>query len=224
MSFDAILGLLAVVFFVVLPLISNASKRKPPEQGGPGTGVPGAGGPQPGAGQGEAEPQLAGWAAKLEEARRRIEAELSDAEANARPAQTRPAPVPPRTGPAGAPQRATLRQAPQVQPAHAPGRTSPAQPAQPARIRQSAQATQAARVRQAAQRSQPLTDMTVASEELQVTRLGRPGTYNDAHSARNLPALTSRESVLNGIIWHQILSEPPSKTRSRRQTSRLRSP
>jgi hypothetical protein len=217
MSFDAVLGLLAVVFFVVLPLISNASKRKPPEQGGPG-----AGGPQPGApAPGEAAEQPTGWAAKLEEARRRIEAELSEAEAAARPARARPVTAPPAQSPQS--QRATLRQAPRqaAQAGRPPVRSGPSQPT---RIRQPAQATQAARVRQAAQGAESPADMSVASEELQVTRLDRPGTYNDAHSARKLPALTSRDSVLNGIIWHQILSEPPSRKRIRRQTSRPRSP
>jgi hypothetical protein len=206
MSFDAILGLLAVIFFVVLPLISNASKRKPPETG-QGTGPPGTA-PRPAEGDGEPEPQLTGWAAKLEEARRRIEAELAEPEASTRQPAGQPRPHP-QAGPV-----TPLRPAPASRPAARQPRSEPAgRRAATPRPRPAAAVTHAA-----------ATAAEETSEELQITRLGRRGTYNDAHSARELPAFTSRESVLNGIIWHQILSEPPYRRRAGRLPSRLRSP
>jgi hypothetical protein len=213
MSFDAILGLLAVIFFVVLPLISNAGKRKPPE-GEQEAGVPGS--PRRPTVAGEPEPQPGGWAAKLEEARRRIEAELAEPAATttttrqAAPARPQPLPGPVRSADAGS-QRGAQRRPPAARPR--PGQPPQLIPPAPARPRPA---------RSSMPEGQP--ENGGVSDELQITRLGRGGTYNDAHSARTLPDFSSRNSVLNGIIWHQILSEPPHRRRAGRLTSRLRSP
>lgn len=194
MSFDALLSLLAVIFFIVLPLISNANKRR--AQGSKPKPPPGpAQSPQPPA---AGEPP-SGWLARLEEARQRVEAEFeagsASTEARTTTATAVPRPVP------------TARPMPAVPQART-DRTPPVPRVRPQR----------------AARADASPAFAERSDDLQITRLGTGPAYNNGRSARSASTLTSRSSVLNGIIWHQILSEPLYLQRTGRKTSRLRSP
>ena len=58
----------------------------------------------------------------------------------------------------------------------------------------------------------------------QVTKADPAKTYNAGRRKAAADSLFSKQSVLNGLIWHQVLSEPPHRRGARRQISRLRSP
>src|SRR5690625_1490734 len=62
-----------------------------------------------------------------------------------------------------------------------------------------------------------------SSAELQVTKLAKRETYTDGRGRLSGSALLSQKGVLNGLVWHQILSEPPYRRAGRRPQSRLRS-
>ncbi len=231
MTFDNILGILAVIFFVVVPLITSVTKGREKRgdqpnqpggrnwQGGQTTSQEqdpaGAGRPQQSQ-SGQPQVQQSRPAAedsleaRLREARRRIEEALSDPQAQtgsgtqARPAQQQPAA---RGGTVASP----LSQAgADRRPAPTPPRPTP-QP-RPAPVRKRRPQGRSA-------------DMGV-SEDLQITRLSKPSPYTRGRTSRRSDSggLNSASGVINGIIWHQILSEPPSKRFFRRRTSRLRSP
>lgn len=131
---------------------------------------------------------------KMEEARRRIEQALSGTE----PAAPRPAPRP-AAPPAGTPQQVARRATP------LPRRPDMA----------------AASARAAAERTRLLRERSAA--ELQVTKLPKRQTYTGARGSVTAGSLLGRDSILRGLIWHQILSEPPHRRSFRRQQSRLRS-
>lgn len=105
---------------------------------------------------------------------------------------------------------ATGQQPEQRQPAAPPAARRPEPPLA------STKSTQAA-----AERTRRLREGSSAG--LQVTKLAKRETYTDARGRLSGSALLSRKGVLNGLVWHQILSEPPYRRAGRRPQSRLRS-
>lgn len=228
MSFEALISLILFLLFVVVPLFGN--KKKPDESGKPGSKPRQVPGQQPRTRSAQqpqqqqtaqASPSDSGrgdsWEDKLREARRRIEEAMGETvmemPGHQTPrAQTETAPVARPAKPlvsrsattisgktVGGPQR-TLPQA----------QTRTAAPVSMNRERESGERTSQLR-------------KTADSTEPQVTRPdGRP-TYTGRRRRTGASGLFTTESLQNGLIWHQVLSEPPHR-RGRRRTSRLRSP
>ncbi|HLR46357.1 MAG TPA: hypothetical protein VK092_04300, partial [Deinococcales bacterium] len=103
-----------------------------------------------------------------------------------------------------------------------PPPAAPVAPAGPARKPQRTQVdAAAAHTRAAAARTRRLREEKTG--ELQVTRLPRRETYTGRRRSITASSLLTRDSVLKGLVWHQILSEPPHRRAGRRQQSRPRS-
>ncbi len=216
MSFEAVISLILFLLFVVVPLFGN--KKKPDETGKPGTKPQQAPGQQPRtrsvqqqgtaprqastSGQGES------WEDKLRDARRRIEEAMGETvmEAPRQPAPEVQAPRPPVSRAATSiPGRQTGR-----------GNERTARPPQDQAVQ-----SRMKRERSTAERRRKLRE--ASSTEMQVTRLDSAGPYTGRRRRSGASSLFSPESLQNGLIWHQVLSEPPHR-RGRRRTSRLRSP
>lgn len=221
MSFEAIIMGLVTLLFIIGP--SLVKRQQKPEQEQP---------PQRGRGQPPPDTQVqtqraAGaddWLEKLEEARRRIAEALGEETAG-----QQKVPVPAAPGP-----RVRQTQAKTVpgRPAPATARSAGPAPAatgidwQQVTTRpptEHSAAAAAARDRAAAERTRRLREASTASA-VQVTAAGRKGPYTAGRRKRQASDLFGSDSVLNGYIWHQILSEPPHRRGNRRKVSRLRSP
>lgn len=259
-SLDGIFGLLAVLFFVIIPLISSISKeakkkaadeaaRQAPARPAPAT-QQGAGRPAAGSSDAELLRQ------RLEEARKRIEASLgpsggqrTSTSTAAQPTLVTPGQVQastaaaPAGGTSGAPTGPVIFSGGSVAGSRTPGTVGGAPSQgwqqtgidwQQAAIHEEAESQRRARElqeqrrkrEQAARRPEGLAQHAAAlevGEDLQITRLPRPNAYTDRRSGSDFKLGFSRDAVLNGMIWHQILSEPPHARRNGRKTSRLRS-
>lgn len=230
MSFDTLLWLGLTLLFVIAPLFSNRGKKpdqeQQPRQPGQRPGAPPASG-QPrtrSAAPDGTQEQQGGWESRLEEARRRIEAALAEESAQlppqrsaqptpAAPAQQRPSAVlTPRTV-SGTP----MRQAKGRQPAARPVRPA-AQARKPAsRPPPPSRSTSAASKQASIDRARRLRESESASAP-QVTRPNARPTYTVRRRRADAGGLFETKSVVNGIIWHQILSEPRHKRGHRRRT------
>lgn len=212
MNLDGILGILAVIFFVVLPIFSSiAEARKKNEQAGKPQDP--AGGPAPARPPAESRDPGFDLDEAMAEARRRIQAQTQ---------AERGTPVRPVAQTPAAPRGATVmtttisgQRIPGGQPQQSiDWQASPAPP-RPAPPRQRTRA---------APREQRQSARTGAAEiaaDLQVTRLPARKPYTERAQKVAGPGLTGRAAVLNGLIWHQVLSERPMARRYRRRASRL---
>lgn len=234
MSFDTLLWLGLTLLFVIAPLFGNRGKQQDPKQqprqpgqrpgAPPATGQPRTRSAPPAATQ----EQQGGWEGRLEEARRRIEAALAEESAQLPPQQTqRQAPA---AAPARQPARGTLtsRTVSGTPMSQAKGRqptaARPARPTPQARTRPPARRTPPPSRTASAASTQASIDRArrlKASENEsapQVTRKERRPTYTGRRRRLDDRGLFDAKSVVNGIIWHQILSEPPHKRGNRRRT------
>lgn len=214
-----IIGLVTLLFVVGPSLVRRQQKpeQEQPPQRGPGQAPPAGGTVQ-------TQQRTAGaddWQAKLEEARRRIAEALGEDTVQQPP----PTKAPRSPAPARPVQSRSVAGRPQPAPARAPTGIDWQQVTTRPPTEHSAAAA-AARNRAAAERTRRLREASTASttSELQVTAASRRGPYTAGRRKRQASDLFSSDSVLNGYIWHQILSEPPHRRGNRRKVSRLRSP
>jgi hypothetical protein len=182
MSFDALLTIIFILFFVIGPLLRRMSGGGQPQRRTP-PGRPSSGRP---AADSRSEPE-GPLSRRLEEARRRVQEAMGEHEAGPSEARRRPAGQPAR--------ELDWQPAPTPLPASIPAERQPPQ--------------------QRAAATQPVSPTLSAERRRQARppaklRLGRRPS-------------TSKDGIVNGVIWHEILSEPVSRRGIRRQTSRLRS-
>lgn len=202
MSFDTLLWLGLTLLFVIAPLFSNRGKKpdqeQQPRQPGQRPGAPPASG-QPrtrSAAPDGTQEQQGGWESRLEEARRRIEAALAEESAQLPPQRSaQPTPAAPA----------------QQRPSAAQARKPASRPPPPSR------STSAASKQASIDRARRLRESESASAP-QVTRPNARPTYTVRRRRADAGGLFETKSVVNGIIWHQILSEPRHKRGHRRRT------
>lgn len=217
MSFEAIISLILFLLFVIVPALSGNRKKPDPKAG---RQQPPAGQDRPGQAQrtGPQAERPAGeadsWEARLRDARRRIEEAMGETSMEVPRQSPAPASGQPAATPAVRPARPLTTAGPTPIAGH-PQRTEQQRAVRMAQ--QNARDSQ----RAAAERTRRLRES--GSTELQVTRLDSPRPYTGRRRREGATGLFSQESLQNGLIWHQVLSEPPHK-RGRRRTSRLRSP
>lgn len=188
MSFDALLSIVFILFFVVGPLLRRfsgrgQSTRQPPAKRPPrGQDERTA----PGADTDSDSPM----SRRLEEARRRVQEAMGEGAESQRQDQRSPAD----SRPASSPRELDWQASAKVVPAFL---DTPARPPS----RRKANAAKAAPALR--------TDRSEAKRPAKLRHRRRPALDDDG--------------ILNGVIWHEILSEPVSRRGTRRQPSRLRS-
>ncbi len=212
MSFDDLIRIFLILFFVVIPIMRAISRnqQKPPAPGRPQQ--PPAGRQTPQAGplpKGETSTPVstaeAEFQKKLDEARRRVQEATGSRQASTQPVPSQPASQSMRPPP-------TQTQARPAFPQAAPPSQAPPPPTQPA---------MQARPQQSATDFPKMSDPLEVSKPLEIQR--RPKTKKTQVIKPEMQAtfVVNEETVLQGIIWNQILSEPRAK-RSWRAVSRRR--
>lgn len=230
MSFDTLLWLGLTLLFVIAPLFGNKGKKpdqNQPRQPGQRPGAPPASG-QPrtrSAAPADGKEQQGGWESRLEEARRRIEGALAEESAQQTQRQNQPTPaVPARQQTRHTLTPRTVSGTPMSQ---AKGRQSAARPAarpSPQQASRPAQRTPPPSRSASAASNQASIDRarrlraSESESEPQVTRSARRPTYTVRRRKLAAGGMFDTKSVVNGIIWHQILSEPRHKRGNRRRT------
>lgn len=208
MSFDLLATILFLLFFVVGPLLRRAGgqRRQPPGGGGRPSGrqsAERAGPPQEPAGSDEGGP----LSRRLEEARRRVLEAMGESEQQTRGSTT--------GHQGGRPVSAPLVPATKAAVDSASGKSP----------KLDWQASAKAVEPFIAPRPRPR-HRTSADDGPAVTKLSAKRRTSARPAAKirveRRPAL-DEDGIINGMIWHEILSEPVSRRGTRRVRSRLRS-
>ena len=211
MSFDLLATILFILFFVVGPLLRRAGgqRRQPPGRGGRKSNTRSterAGLPPEAAGSDEAGP----LSKRLEEARRRVLEAMGESEEQTRgstTAQQGKSTVSGMPSPAAASAKAAVDSA------------------RDKSRKLDWQASPEAVKPFIAPRARPR-DRTTGDDSPAVVKLRSKRRTSARPTAKirdeRRPAL-DEDGIINGMIWHEILSDPVSKRGTRRQTSRLRS-
>lgn len=226
MSFEAIISLILFLLFVIVPAFSGKGKEGEKPQT-PGRPKPRSGGEadrrsrpaqtaQPSARPSAASADDDSLERRLREARRRIEEAMGETHSELPPQPAAPAPAR-----AERPRSLTSRPAKTL--TRRPATPGPA-PATTAAVREQPAAVAARRQRErAAAERRSRQPRKGADTGPQVTTQTGSQSYTGRRRPVSAGQLLSVEGLHNGLIWHQILSEPPHR-RGRRRISRLRSP